>query len=52
MPAVSLYLYNLTLDEEGVSNNRTGQYIDEDVGPDSQVRRSREICRCGCSWTI
>ncbi|MCS6912931.1 MAG: Pvc16 family protein [Myxococcales bacterium] len=37
LPAVSVYLYNITLDEEGISNNRTGRYIDEEIGPDGQV---------------
>src|ERR1700709_1349715 len=38
LPAVSIYLYNVTLDEEGVSSNRTGQYMDEEVGADGQIR--------------
>ena len=42
MPAVSLYLYNVTLDEEGISNNRGAQYIDEEIGADGQAR---EIAR-------
>jgi hypothetical protein len=37
LPAVSVYLYNLTLDEEGISSNRFAQYVDEEVGPDGQV---------------
>jgi len=47
LPAVSIYLYNVTLDEEGVSNNRTGQYIDEEIGPDGNVR---EVARDMPLW--
>ena len=44
LPAVSIYLYNVTLDEEGISNNRTGRYIEEEVGPDGQLREvAREM---------
>lgn len=44
LPAVSIYLYNVTLDEEGISNNRSGQYIEEEVGPDGEVREvAREM---------
>ncbi len=37
LPAISVYLYNITLDEEGISNNRTAQYIEEEVLPDGTV---------------
>lgn len=47
LPAVSIYLYNITLDEEGISSNRTGQYIDEELGPDGQVR---EVARDMPLW--
>lgn len=47
MPAVSLYLYNVTLDEEGVGNNRSAQYIDEEIGDGGQVR---EIARDMPMW--
>jgi len=44
LPAVSVYLYNVTLDEEGISNNRTGRYIEEELGPDGQLREvAREM---------
>src|SRR3569832_2450595 len=33
LPAVSIYLYNVTLDEEGISINRSSQYIEEGGGP-------------------
>jgi hypothetical protein len=47
LPAVSIYLYNVTLDEEGISNNRTAQYIDEEIGPDGQIR---EVARDFPLW--
>jgi len=47
LPAVSVYLYNVTLDEEGISSNRTGQYIDEEMGADGQVR---EVARDMPLW--
>lgn len=44
LPAVSVYLYNITLDEEGISNNRTGRYIEEEMGQDGHVREvAREM---------
>jgi hypothetical protein len=44
LPACSLYLYNITLDEEGISNNRTGRYIEEEVGPGGQMQEvAREM---------
>jgi hypothetical protein len=47
MPAVSIYLYNVTLDEEGISNNRGAQYIEEEIGPDGQIR---EVARDMPLW--
>jgi hypothetical protein len=47
LPGVSIYLHNVTLDEEGVSSNRTGQYIDEEMGADGQVR---EVARDMPLW--
>lgn len=47
IPAVSVYLYNVTLDEEGISNNRTGQYVDEEIGVDGQLR---EVARDMPLW--
>lgn len=46
-PAVSVYLYNVTLDEEGISNNRTAQYIEQEVGPDGVLR---EVARPMPMW--
>lgn len=44
LPAVSVYLHNVTLDEEGISNNRSGRYIEEEIGPDGQLREvAREM---------
>lgn len=47
LPALSVYLYNLTIDEEGLSNNRTGRWIEEVVGDDGQVR---EVARQMPLW--
>jgi len=47
LPAVSVYLYNVTLDEEGISNNRTGQFIDEEIDSDGQLR---EVARDMPLW--
>jgi hypothetical protein len=47
MPAVSIYLYNVTLDEEGISNNRGAPYIEEEIGPDGQIR---EVARDMPLW--
>ncbi|MBL9004813.1 MAG: DUF4255 domain-containing protein [Myxococcales bacterium] len=47
LPAVSVYLYNVTLDEEGISNNRTGQFIDEEIDADGQLR---EVARDMPLW--
>jgi hypothetical protein len=42
LPAVCFYLYNISLDDEGLGTNRTGQYLETVVGPDG---RTREIAR-------
>jgi hypothetical protein len=42
LPAVCVYLYNVQLDEEGVGNNRSMQWIETVMGPDGQPR---EIAR-------
>ncbi len=34
LPAVCVYLYNVQLDEEGVSNNRSAQWIETVIGAD------------------
>ena len=47
LPAISVYLYNITLDEEGISNNRTAQFIEEEQGPDGQTR---EVARDMPLW--
>ena len=36
LPAVCVYLYNLTLDEEGISSNRTAEWIEQVIGADGQ----------------
>jgi hypothetical protein len=36
LPAVCVYLYNISLDEEGISSNRTGEYIETVIGADGQ----------------
>ena len=33
LPAVCVYLYNISLDDEGLGTNRTGQYLETVVGP-------------------
>jgi hypothetical protein len=40
MPAVGVYLYNITVDEEGIYANHTGRIIEKVVGADGQ---SKEI---------
>ena len=43
LPAVSVYLYNISLDEEGISSNRTERFIDKVLRPDGTVEEvSRE----------
>src|SRR5262245_25872640 len=44
LPAVCVYLYNVTLDEEGIGNNRTGRVVDTVIGPDGKTREvAREL---------
>ena len=37
LPALSVYLYNITVDEEGLGNNKTGRFIDEEIGPSGNI---------------
>ncbi len=37
LPAVCVYLYNLTLDEEGIGSNRTGVFIEQVTTPDGRT---------------
>lgn len=37
LPALSVYLYNITVDEEGLGNNKTTRYFDEETGPDGRI---------------
>ncbi len=53
LPAVCVYLYNISLDDEGLGTNRTGQYPRDRGRPRRRARaRSRARCRCGCASTI
>ncbi len=47
MPAVGVYLYNITVDEEGVYANHSGQIIEKVVGPDG---KSKEMARRMPLW--
>ncbi len=47
LPAVSVYLYNITLDEEGISSNRTERFIEQEIQPDGSVK---EIAREQPLW--
>lgn len=38
MPAVGVYLYNITVDEEGIYANHTGQLIEKVVGEDGKAK--------------
>lgn len=42
LPAVCVYLYNISLDEESLGNHRTGSFIETVVGSDG---RTREVAR-------
>jgi len=42
LPAVCVYLYNISLDEEGLGSNRSAQYIETVVSEDG---RQREVAR-------
>jgi hypothetical protein len=37
-PGISIYLYNMSLDEEGLASNRSGTYFDHVMGPDGRMR--------------
>src|ERR1700760_1299283 len=47
LPAVCVYLYNISLDDEGLGSNRSGQFIETVVGPDG---RPREVARDMPLW--
>lgn len=38
MPAIGVYLYNVTIDEEGMYANQTGQIIEKVVGADGKTK--------------
>jgi hypothetical protein len=38
LPAVCVYLYNISLDEEGLGSNRTASYIETVIGQDGKAR--------------
>src|SRR5215467_7567345 len=42
LPAVCVYLYNVSLDEEGIGSNRTAQYIDTVITPEG---KTKEVAR-------
>ena len=47
MPAVGVYLYNITVDEEGIYNNNTGRIIEKVVGADG---RTKEVAKRMPLW--
>src|SRR4051812_9219669 len=47
LPAVCVYLYNVTLDEEGIGSNRTARIIETVIGEDG---KSHEIARPMPLW--
>ena len=47
MPAIGVYLYNMTVDEEGVYANHSGQIVEKVVGPDG---KSKELARRMPLW--
>jgi hypothetical protein len=47
LPAVSVYLYNITLDEEGVSSHRTERRIEQVIQPDGSIK---EVARDPPMW--
>jgi len=47
LPALSIYLYNITVDEEGLGNNKTGRYFEEVVAEDGRVT---EVARPMPMW--
>ena len=38
LPAVCVYLYNISLDEESIGSNRTGVISETVIGPDGRAR--------------
>lgn len=42
LPAVCVYLYNISLDEEGLGGNRTGQFVETVIGADG---KPKEVAR-------
>ncbi len=47
MPAVGVYLYNITVDEEGIYSNHTGRIIEKTVGVDG---RPKEVAKRMPLW--
>ena len=47
LPAVSVYLYNITLDEEGISSNRLDRYVEQVLQPDGSMK---EVAREAPLW--
>lgn len=47
LPAVSVYLYNVMLDEEGIASNRMDRYIEQVVAPDGTIQ---EVARDTPLW--
>ena len=47
LPAVSVYLYNITLDEEGIASNRMERYIEQVLQPDGSFK---EVAREPPLW--
>jgi hypothetical protein len=47
LPAVSVYLYNLTLDEEGISSHRMERRIEQEIQPDGSIK---EVARDPPLW--
>src|SRR5438105_2773453 len=38
LPAVCVYLYNISLDEEGIGSNRTASFIETVIGADGKAK--------------
>jgi hypothetical protein len=47
LPAVSVYLHNVTLDEESIGSNLSSQYIETVIGPDG---KKHEVARDMPLW--
>src|ERR1700745_3717994 len=47
LPAVCVYLYNISLDEEGIGSNRTELFVDQQVQADGSIK---EIARMAPLW--